>query len=769
MCIGLNMAENHPISMKWVDRARVEKGAKFIVVDPRVTRTATLADIHARIRPGTDIAFIGGIMNYVLENKLYQEEYVKNYTNAASLINSNFKFNDGLFSGLNGSKYDKSSWAYQKDNDGNILKDYTLQNPQCVFQLLKKHYARYTPQKVSEITGCPVNTFIEAAKAFGSTGKPDKAGNICYAMGITQHTYGTQNCRILCVLQLLLGNIGVPGGGVNAQRGESNVQGSSDFAMLYHLLPGYINAPVAPQHPTWKDYLANEKPAKSYWSNKDKFLASMFKAWWGEHAKPENDFCFNYVPKLDGKNRSHMGIIESIHEGEIKGMFAWGHNFAVGGPNAGRERSALEKLDWLVAVDMFETETSVFWKRPGVDPATIKTEVFLLPAAGSYEKQGSIANSGRWIQWRYEAAPPPGEAKSDLWIADRIFKAVRARYEKGGVFPDPILKLKWDYGTAEEPDIIKVAVEINGYTVADGQPLLNFTKLAADGSTACGCWIYSGYYNDLADPPVKRRINKDTSGIGQFPDWAFVWPLNRRIIYNRCSADPKGKPWNDKLWLFKWDGSKWLSRDVPDFGAGTNPPENTAQAPFIMVAEELQGRLFAPGLAEGPFPEHYEPMESPVENVMSPIQTNPCLVKWGSDFAPVGSSEYPYVCSTYRVCEHWQSGIMTRSSPWLCELMPNMFAEISSRLAAEKGIKNGDIVEVKTPRNAIRAIACVTSRLQPLQVNGKSIEMVGLPWHWGYQGFARGDSANMLTAHVGDANTSIPEYKAFLCNIRRVG
>ncbi len=761
------MAENHPISMKWVNRAR-DKGAKFIVVDPRFTRTAALADIYAPIRPGTDIAFIGGIINYILENKLYHEKYVKHYTNASYLVHPDYKFNDGLFSGWNGTKYDKNTWAYQQNAEGNVLKDETLKDENCVFQLLKKHYARYTPEKVSEITGCPVNTFLEIAKIFAATGKPGKAGNICYAMGITQHTYGSQNCRILCMLQLLLGNIGIAGGGVNAQRGESNVQGSTDLAMLYHILPGYLATPQAADHPTLKDYLEKKSPKTGYWSNTPKFMNSLLKAWWTKSAKKENDFCYDYLPKLDGKNHSHIAILEAVHSGEIKGIFAWGQNFAVGGPKAEWEREALGKLDWLVVVDMFETETSVFWKRPGVDPTTIGTEVFLLPAAGSYEKEGSIANSGRWIQWRYQAAKPPGEAKSDLWIADRLFRAIRSEYEKGGVFPNPILELDWDYGGGEEPDIVKVAVEMNGYTVADGQPVLNFTKLEADGSTACGCWIYSGYYNDYADPPAKRRDNSDQTGIGLFPNWSFAWPLNRRIIYNRCAADPNGRPWNNEAWLVKWTGSKWLTRDVPDFKAGTNPPRNTANSPFIMLPE-LQARLFASGMAEGPFPEHYEPMESPVKNILSSQQTNPCLVKWGSDFASVGSEEYPYIGTTYRVCEHWQSGIMTRSSPWLCELMPNMFAEISSKLAAEKGIANGDLVEIKTPRHTIKAIACVTNRLQPFSLNGKSVEVIGLPWHWGYQGYARGDSANLLTAHVGDANTSIPEYKAFLCSIRRAG
>jgi formate dehydrogenase major subunit len=461
-----------------------------------------------------------------------------------------------------------------------------------------------------------------------------------------------------------------------------------------------------------------------------------------------------------------MAIIEKMHAGEVKGAFAWGQNFAVGGPKAGREREALDKLDWLVAIDIFETETAAFWKRPGVNPSSINTEVFLLPAANSYEKEGTIANSGRWIQWRYQAVEPPGQAKSDLWIADELFKRIRGLYaSEGGAFPDPILEMNWDYGTGE-PDIAQVAAEINGYDIASGSLFTSFGSLKNDGTTACGCWIYCGYYESWGNPACKRRdFTTDPGGTGLFPSWAFAWPLNRRIIYNRCSCDPAGNPWNPDLWIVRWNGSSWETRDVPDFGAGTTAPSVTAQAPFIMLGPERQGRLFAAGMAEGPFPEHYEPKESPVSNALNNLQNNPCLVVWGSDFAAVGDPNYPYICSTYRVSEHWQSGIMTRNCPWLNELMPNMFVEISTTLASAKCISNGDMVEVSTVRGAITAIACVTNRLQPL--NG--VEVIGMPWHWGYAGMSQGPSANMLTAHVGDANTSIPEYKAFLANIRKVG
>lgn len=772
MAIGANTAENHPISMKWINRAR-EKGAKFIVVDPRFTRTAAVADLYAPIRPGTDIAFLGGLINYVFEKKLYHEEYIKNYTNASYLINSSYQFKEGLFSGFDGQKYDKKSWAYQTNAEGKPLQDPTLQNPQCVFQLMKRHYARYDAETVSQVTGCPKEKFLQVAEAFCSTGQPGKVGNILYAMGITQHTYGSQNVRATAILQLLLGNIGLAGGGVNAQRGESNVQGSTDFGLLYNYLPGYLGCPKASAHPTLAAYLEKETPKSGYWSNKPKFLISLLKAWWGEAATKENDFAYNYLPKYDG-DHSHIAFFEDMSAGKIKGLFAWGQNPAVGGPQANLERRALEKLDWLVAIDLFETETASFWKRPGVNPTGIKTEVFLLPAAASYEKEGSIANSGRWIQWRFQATKPPGEAKSDLWIAYKLGQAIKTAYAQGGVFPDPILKLTWDYGEGEEPDIAKVAQEINGFTVADRKLLLNFSKLAADGTTACGNWIFSGYYNDVANPPCKRR-EKETSGIGSHPNWAFAWPLNRRILYNRCSSNPAGQPWDPETPVIWWENNEWKCNDVPDFGWKTPegamiPPAESAQKPFIMNPEQ-QARLFASGLADGPFPEHYEPVESPVVNLISKQQDDPIAARWPSSkqgLAAVGSPDYPYIGTTYRVSEHWQSGIMTRNSPWLNELMPNMFVELSPNLARRLGISNGDQVAINSKRGEIRAFACVTPRIKPLKIGNREVEVIGLPWHWGYRGFAVGESANVLTPHVGDANTTIPEYKAFLCNVRKV-
>lgn len=779
LMIGSNSAENHPQAMRWIMKAR-ERGARLIVVDPRATKSASLADIHVRLRPGTDIAFINGMMNYILQNQLYHRSYLLNYTNASYLVHPGFKFQDGVFSGLTGenggARYDTATWQYQAEG-GEIKKDPTLRDPNCVFQLLKKHVSRYDIQTVARITGSPPDIYEQACRLFASTGQPGRAGNVIYAMGITQHTCGAQNARALCMLQLLLGNVGVAGGGVNAQRGESNVQGSTDMAMLHHLLPGYLGMVYAGKHTTLRDYLAGEVPRAGYWSNKGKFFVSLLKAWFGDQARRENDFGFDWLPKHDGKNRTHMGIFAEMAAGNIKGLFAWGQNPAVGGPSALQERQAMEKLDWLVVVDLFETETAAFWHRPGVDPAGINTEVFLLPAAMSYEKEGTVVNSGRWAQFRYKAVDPPGEAKSDLWIADRLFKAVKQEYQRGGRFPDPVLNLAWNYDRPgrEEPDIDRIALEINGYQTAGRQALGHFGQLADDGSTACGNWLYTGYWfvdEEAGVPAARRRVLKDDSGLGLFPRFAFAWPANRRILYNRCSADAAGNPWNPEKVLVKWDGAagKWITNDVPDFKAGEVPPEKSAANPFIML-EEGQGRLFAvQGVVDAPMPEHYEPVESPVWNKMSKQQNNPLYTRFRGEFnrvAGTANKQYPYVATTHRVIEHYQSGAVTRNCPTLAEISAHMYVNISPSLARKLGVKTGDDVIVSTPRGEITVKAAVNGICMPLVVDGREIEVVGLPWHFGFQGLALGESANALTPSVGDPNTSIPEYKAFVCNITR--
>lgn len=795
--IGANPAENHPASFYWILKAMEENGAPLVVVDPRFTRSAAKATLYAPIRPGTDIVFLGGMMNYILERELYHKEYVLHFTDASFLLDPNFQGPaelDGLFSGYSAEKrtYDRATWKYQTDANGEPLRDPTLQDPNCVFQHLKRHYARYTPEMVSKVTGCPQDLFLKVAETFAETGKPGKAGTILYAMGQTQHTVGSQNVRAMAMLQMLLGNIGVAGGGVNALRGESNVQGSTDMGVLYHTLTGYLPTPTAKDHPTLQAYLeARVKAAgKSYWQNTPKFMVSLLKAWWGEAATPENNFCYDYLPKLRSGDHSWISLFHAIYERKIKGLWIMGQNPAVSGPNVRMERAALAKLEWMVVQELFDTETCSFWQAPGVNPAEVKTEVFVLPAADAMEKAGSIVTSGRLIQWRPKVAEPPGEAKEDIWILDRIFKAVRELYQNSTDPKDrPILDLHWDYG--DPPDVERVAREINGYWTRDvlddqgnvigrkGDLLDAFAKLRDDGATASGAWIYAGYFYDRDDgtghfmPSCKRRGTKDPGGLGIYPYWGWVWPANRHIVYNRCSADASGKPWNPDRVLIQWDPSqkKWVGNDVPDFSPTKDPTEPGGDDAFIMQPF-LKGRFFGP-LNEGPFPEHYEPLESPVQNLLSSVQFNPVAKIWDVDAdKPIGDlvgsrEQFPYVATTYRVVEHWQAGAMSRWLPWLAELQPEMFVEISTELAKEKGIKNGERVVVRSARGEIQCVALVTHRLKPIVVGGETVHMVGMVWHYGWKGLATGPSANELTPHVGDANTMIPEYKAFLVDIRK--
>ncbi|HAL30207.1 MAG TPA: molybdopterin dinucleotide-binding protein [Coriobacteriia bacterium] len=817
MVNGSNAAENHPISMKWVQEAK-NAGGKLIVVDPRFSRSAAVADLYAPIRTGTDIAFYGGFFNYIMENGLYHEEYVKNYTNASYIVKDSYSFEDGLFSGYDDSKrkYDATAWAYEVDEEApwdtsetgayswvnkpgtpafappvykKAKTDPTLQDPRCVWQLMKKHFSRYTPELVSSITGMPQDVMLQVWDLYGSTGQPGKAGTIMYAMGQTQHTYGSQNVRSMAIMQLLLGNMGICGGGVNALRGESNVQGSTDMAMLFHIIPGYNPTPKAADHPTLAAYFEKTTVPNGYWTNRPKFIVSYLKELYGDYATLENDYAYDMMPKLDGTNHSHIAMFEHMEAGKMEGLFLWGQNPAVGGPNCSQERRAMEKLKWMVSIDLWETETAIFWSdKANVDPTTIDTEVFMLPAACHYEKSGEVANSGRWIQWRYKAVEPPGEAKDDLEIATEIYLKIKDLYEaEGGANPEQITKLNWDYLDADgHADVRKVARAINGYTVADNTLVANFTKLGADGTTACGNWIYSGYYNkeesweDPSTQPTGARDNTDNPGdglekpIGSYLGWSFAWPVNRRIIYNRASADPSGKPYNEDKVIVAWDGEKWLRNDVPDFGwnkvlpDGTNqaiPPNTTA---FMMNAEGVS-RFFASGNADGPFPEHYEPFESPVENQMSSTQFNPAAVVVESAAKTRGTYEdFPIVMTTFRLTEHWQTGGLTRNLPWLVETMPKMFVEISKELAEEKGIVSGDNVVIQNNRGAITAFAMVTNRIKSLDVAGKKIHQIAAPWHWGYGSTCSvGGMANDLTPNVGDANTWIPEYKSFLVDIRK--
>ena len=781
LIIGSNAAENHPISFKYVQIAK-ERGGKLINVDPRFTKTSSLADLYAPIRPGTDIAFIGGIINYALQNDLIQKEYVTEYTNAPFLVNPAYSFSDGLFSGYDRGtrKYARDTWQYQLDDKGIPKRDMTLKDPNCVYQLMKKHFERYTPSKVNAVTGCPVETFQKVAELYVSTHKPDRSATIMYAMGATQHTIGVQIVRAYSILQLLMGNMGTAGGGINALRGESNVQGSTDHGLLWHIITGYMESPQ------YKDgnleaYIKNNTPKTNdpksinWWGNKPKYLISMLKAWFGANANKENNFCYDYLPKAH-KPVPYMTIFEDMYKGQHKGAIFMGTNPVVGGPNSNLIMSALEKLDWMICADLWETDTSIFWKRKGINSANIKTEVFLLPMVSSVEKEGSVANSGRWTQWRYKAQQGPGNSISDLDLIDELFLKIRHLYEadvKAGkkvAFPDPILKADWNYRHSpddHEADPHMVAKEINGYYIGSdgkkGKLLENFTKLTDDGSTACGTWIYSGSYTEAGNQMARRGLKDVSNKVGLYPEWSWAWPLNRRIIYNRASVNLKGEPWDPKRAVVKWTGGKWVG-DIVDGGATFGPSD---KLPFIMVAEGV-GRLFTQFLNDGPFPEHFEPFETIVNNPMNSQQLNPGVTVSDLAKTQLGTgAKYPYIGTTYRVVEHWQAGAMTRNLPWLNEMIPNMFCEISLGLAQSKGINNGDMVKISSARGVIESYALVTERIQPFNIDGKMIEMVGMIWHFGFGGAATGDSSNALTPAVGDPNSAIPEYKAFLVNIEK--
>jgi formate dehydrogenase major subunit len=789
LIMGSNAAENHPICWKWVTKAQ-EAGGTVIHVDPRYTRTSSKSDLYVPMRSGSDIGILGGMIKYILDNDLIQKEYVLHYTNASFLVGKDFSFKDGLFSGFDeaGRKYDKKSWDFELDENGVPKRDMSLQDPRCVYQILKKHYERYDLKKVSAISGSPEDKLMAFYKAYAATGKPDKAGTILYAMGWTQHTVGVQNIRAMSIIQLLLGNMGVAGGGVNALRGESNVQGSTDQALLFHIIPGYMATPRA-NWPTLEDYLKANTPVSkdpksvNWWQHRPKYMASLLKSFYKDADLATG---YNWMPKLDvGQNASWLVLFDKMLKGQFKGFFAWGMNPAASGADSNKTREALAKLDWMVNVNIFENETGSFWKGPGVDPKKIKTEVFFLPCAVSVEKEGSISNSGRWMQWRYAGPSPMGETKPDGDIIYELALKIRELYKKEkGAFPDPVLGLNVDdWGDGHVFDPHKVAKLINGYFLkdttikgADGKETLykagsqvpSFVMLQADGSTCSGNWIYTASYTDKGNMAARRDKTQtpEQENVGLFPNWSWSWPVNRRVIYNRASVDLEGKPWAPNKPVLAWDAAnkKWLI-DIVDGGGDAG-----AKHPFIMQKHGL-GQIYGPGLNDGPLPEYYEPLECPVtEHPFSKQLNNPTALMFDDDAHKRTTCDprFPFVCTTYRVTEHWQTGVLTRWLPWLTEAQPQMFCEMSEELAELKGIKNGEKVILENPRGQLWAIAIVTKRFKPFEVMGNPVHVVGIPWHFGWVWPKDGgDAANLLTPAVGDPNTSIPETKAFMVNVKK--
>jgi formate dehydrogenase major subunit len=806
-----NFAENHPVGFQWVMKAK-ERGAKFIHVDPRFTRTSAVADVHVPLRSGTNIAFFGGLISYAIQNNLYFKDYVVHYTNASFLIDPAFKTatdGGGLFTGLESTgkggvdphlaeTYKRDSWKYQLDGEGNPKRDLTLRDPSSVFQLMKRHYSRYTPEMVERVCGIPKEKFVQVAKLYCENSGPEKTGSITYALNLTQHTNGVQNIRALCMLQILLGNIGRPGGGVVALRGHANVQGATDLELLYHELPGYLPMPLRDAHPDLKTYLEKVTPKGGFWVNLPKFMVSLMKAFYGDAAKVENDYGYQWLPKRASADAySHQHMFVDMYKGVIKGFLADGQNPAVGGPNAKLARAALGKLEWLVVKDIFVTETAEFWKAPGVVAKDIKTEVFFLPAAPAAEKDGSLTNTMRLIQWHERAVKPPGDVTSDAEFFVSLAKRLQKMYAGSKKERDQgFLAASFQYGDdPKEPNMELVLKEINGYATQEitdkdgkvvykpGQALNSFAHMTDDGKTAGGCWIYTGVTVEGPDGKLINKSNlrkpaddKDYLAHG----WGFAWPANRRILYNRASADLQGKPWSEKKKLIWWDPAapgqepdkkgKWVGLDVPDFNAFLAPDAKNGDKPFIMRAD-LVGAFFGP-LNDGPFPEHYEPVESPTKNLLSNQQMNPVAKIWvvpdqKNDLAPVASPDYPYVVTTYRLTEHHLSGVMSRYLPMLAELFHSHFAEISNELAAELGIKNGERITVATPRGKIHTTAMVTSRLKPFMIDGKKTHQIGIPWHWGYNGISKGDITNDLSSTVGDPTVYIQETKAFLCSVKK--
>ncbi len=786
--MGGNAAEAHPCGFKWVTEAKAHRGAKLIVVDPRFNRTASVADYYAPIRPGSDIAFLMGVIRWCIENDKVQWEYVKNYTNASFLVKDGFGWSEGMFNGYDAETraYDMSEWDYKIGADGYAEVDPTLQDPRCVWNLLKAHVDAYTPELVENVCGTPKDKFLHICEMIGECSATDKVMTSMYALGWTQHSKGSQNIRGMAMLQLILGNIGLRGGGMNALRGHSNIQGLTDLGLMSNLIPGYLAIPND-KEADFTTYMSTRefKPLRpnqtSYWQNYRKFMVSFLKAMWGDAATAENDWAYHYLPKLDIPSYDILKMFDMMSKGEVNLYFCQGFNPLLSFPNRAKLTEALSKLKLLVVMDPLQTETAHFWENHGAyndaDSASIQTEVLELPTTCFAEDEGALVNSGRWLQWHWPGATPPGEAKHDTWIMANIFQRVRALYAaEGGAFPDPILNLNWEYADPLEPLPEELAREMNGRALAPvydpkdptrvvaetGKQLLNFSQLRDDGSTMSGCWIFSGCWNEDGNN-MARRDNSDPDDTGMYLNWTFAWPLNRRILYNRASADLQGQPWDPSRKLIAWNGEKWEGYDVPDIGVTSKPGE---VMPFIMNPEGGSRLFTRKMMKDGPFPTHMEPFESPVANVFNAgMRGNPVARVFENDLEQMATSEeFPFVGTSYRLTEHFH--YWTKHNPINAALQPQNFVEISEELAAEKGITNGGRVRVWGKRGELWAKAVVTKRIRPLQCQGKSVHVVGIPLHWGFTGVAKkGWGPNTLTPFVGDANIQTPEYKAFLVNI----
>jgi formate dehydrogenase major subunit len=784
MINGANPAEAHPVGFQWMMRAKLDRGAKMIHVDPRFTRTSAVADRHLRIRTGTDVAYFGGLINYVLQNDLIHHDYVQFATNAGLVVKEGYDFKDGIFNGYDPQMrvYDTKKWAYQTGPDGFAMVN--IDHPRSVLNLMRKHYSRYTPEMVERITGIPKDEFLEVAKLVGETGQPDKVMTIVYAVGLTHHTTGVQLIRSGAVLQLLLGNMGRPGGGMNAERGHANIQGNTDHAISWDILPGYLRAP-APGQRNLTDYVAQSASKKLlanalnfFGTNYRKFMVSLLKTWYGDAATKDNEFAFDYLPKPRA-NASWLSIFDQALQGKMEGLMLSGMTATSIGPDSNQVLQALSNLKWLCVMDAFATTSSEFWRAPGMDPSKIQTEVLMLPATHWIEKDGSFTNSGRWAQWKEQVLPPEGQARHDHWILADVFGRVRDLYrQQGGKFAAPILELTLPYADPRRPELDEIAQEINGHDLTTGERLASFAALKDDGTTTAGDWIYTGHYPESGNLTKRRDgiqdpTKNDPTGMGFYPNWAWSWPLNRRVLYNRASADPRGRPWDPQRPGIVWDATagKWVG-DVPDYPPTADPSKPDSPLPFIMTGEGT-GRLFSNGVADGPFPEHYEPIESPIDNPLHPaVSATPVAFLYDKAAGRANrfgtSTEFPYVATSYRLTEH--EHYVTQNVPHLVQLQPEAFVEVPAELAREKGIETGDKVRVSSKRGKLEVRAVVTKRLGALQVDGKKIYQIGIPIHWGFVGINTGQHwlANALTPFVGDASARTPEFKAFLVNIEKM-